>query len=68
MSNINNEVVKALLCKESEVMYKFHNTIEEVLRLGYETERGKETVNRLFESVDYSMEQLNRQINVINKQ
>lgn len=68
MSNINNEVVKALLCKESEVMCKFHNTIEEVLRLGYETERGKETVNRLFESVDYSMEQLNRQINVINKQ
>ena len=68
MSNINNEVIKALLCKESEVMSKFHNTIEEVLRLGYETERGKETVNRLFESVDYSMEQLNRQINVINKQ
>ncbi len=68
MSNINNEVVKALLHKESEVMSKFHNTIEEVLRLGYETERGKETVNRLFESVDYSMGQLNRQIKLINKQ
>ncbi len=35
------EVVDLLLTKEIEILNKFHNTISEILRLGYETERGK---------------------------
>ena len=34
------EVVDLLLTKEIEILNKFHNTISEILRLGYETERG----------------------------
>jgi len=68
MSNINNEVVKALLCKESEIMSKFHNAIEEVLRLGYDNDRGRAEIDTLIQSVWYSLIQLKSQINIINKQ
>lgn len=42
-----NEVVNLLMNKGNEIDNKIINTISEVLRVGYETERGKEYVKIL---------------------
>ena len=42
-----NEVVNLLMNKGNEIDNKIINTISEVLRLGYETDRGKECVKDL---------------------
>ncbi len=57
------EVVDLLLTKEIEILNKFHNTISEILRLGYETERGKNKLPDLISSVEYSLEEIERIIN-----
>ena len=36
-----NEVIKLLLNKEMEIDNKIINTVSELLRLGYESDRGK---------------------------
>lgn len=57
------EVIYLLLRKESEIANKFHNTIEEVLRLGYGTDRGKAEVDDLIESIQYSLDDMQRIVN-----
>ena len=57
------EVVDLLLTKEIVILNKFHNTISEILRLGYETERGKNKLPDLISSVEYSLEEIERIIN-----
>lgn len=58
-----NQVINMLLNKENEISNKFHSTITQLLRLGYETERGKSEVTSLIESVKYSLEDIERIIN-----
>lgn len=53
-----NEIINLLLNKETEILQKFYNTISEILRLGYETERGKEQLNKLIESIEYSLDDI----------
>lgn len=55
-----NEVVDLLLSKEREITNKFHHAVTEVMRLGYDTERGKAQVNDLQDTIEYSMEDLFR--------
>lgn len=61
-------VLSILLSKEVEISHKFHNAIEEILRLGYDNDRGKAEIDSLVKSVEYSLTQLRNQINIINKQ
>lgn len=64
MSEINtNQVINMLLNKENEISNKFHSVITQLLRLGYETERGKSEIPHLIESVKYSLEDIERIIN-----
>lgn len=42
-----NEVINLLLSKENDITNQFHNTIREILRLGYNTKRGKEEIHKL---------------------
>lgn len=64
MEEINtNEVIKVLLSKESEIVNKFHRAISEVLRLGYNTERGKKQIPDLISSVQYSLDEIERIVN-----
>lgn len=54
------QVIDLLLSKEIEVANKFHHAVTQLIRLGYETERGKEEVTDLLGSVHYSLEEIER--------
>lgn len=54
------QVVDLLLNKENEISNKFHNSIIELLRLGYDTERGKEEISHLMDSIHHSVEEIER--------
>lgn len=60
------QVIKTLLNKESEISNKFHQAINNILRLGYNTERGQREISDLIESVQYSFEELERIIDIGN--
>ncbi len=57
------QVVDLLLTKETEISNKFHQAISEILRLGYNSERGKNKISDLISSVEYSLEEIERIIN-----
>ena len=57
------QVINTLLNKESEISNKFHQAINQILRVGYETERGKQTITDLIDSVQYTLEEIERIIN-----
>lgn len=50
------QVINTLLYIECEISNKFHRAISEVLRLGFDTERGQEVISNLVVSVQYSLE------------
>lgn len=58
-----NEVVNLLMNKGNEIDNKIINTISEVLRLGYETERGKEYVKDLRKSIERTLDEMERVLN-----
>lgn len=58
-----NEVVKLLLNKEIEIDNKIINTVSELLRLGYESDRGKQYVKDLMESIEYTLDDIERILN-----
>lgn len=64
----DKHILNILLSKEMEISHKFHNTVEEILRLGYDNDRGRAEIDSLVKSVKYSLTQLENQINIINKQ
>ena len=49
--------------KGNEIDNKIINTISEVLRLGYETDRGKECVKDLRDSIEYTLDEIERILN-----
>lgn len=58
-----NEVVKLLLNKEIEIDNKIINTVSELLRLGYESDRGKQYVKDLRDSIEYTLDDIERILN-----
>lgn len=60
---VDKQAVDMLLNKESEISNKFHQAINQILRVGYETERGKQTITDLIDSVQYTLEEIERIIN-----
>ena len=58
-----NQIIDMLLHKENEISNKFHCAVTEILRLGYETGRGRNEVLCLIESIKYSLEDIERIIN-----
>lgn len=58
-----NEVVNLLMNKGNEIDNKIINTISEVLRVGYETERGKGYVKDLRKSIEYTLDEMERVLN-----
>ena len=58
-----NEVVKLLLNKEIEIDNKIINTVSELLRLGYESDRGKQYVKDLRDSIEYTLNDIERILN-----
>ena len=65
---MNKKQVIALLLNQSEVITgKINNTVTEILRIGYDTERGQDLIPDLINSINYSLEELEITINNINK-
>lgn len=58
-----SQIIDLLLNKENEISNKFHNAITEILRLKYESDRGKEVVRDLVNSVQYSLEEIEKIVN-----
>lgn len=56
----DKQIIDTLLNKESEISNKFHQAINQILRVGYETERGKQVVTDLIDSIQYSLEEIDR--------
>lgn len=58
-----SEVINLLLNKEIEIDNKITNVVSELLRLGYDSERGKECVKDLRDSIEYSLDEIKRILN-----
>nr|WP_297936622.1 hypothetical protein [uncultured Lachnoclostridium sp.] len=58
-----NEVVNLLMNKGNEIDNKIINTISELLRLEYDSERGKDCVKNLRSSIEYSLDEIERILN-----
>lgn len=54
----DRDVASLLLSKEIEIAHKIHNSVEEVLRLGYDSEKGKESVFSMIDSIKYSLDEM----------
>lgn len=57
------QIISLLLSKENEITNKFHQAVEQILRLGWDSERAKMEIPDLIESVQYSLEEVLRIIN-----
>lgn len=57
------QVVNLLLNKEIEITNKIHQAVSQIMRLGYESERGKKEIPDLINSIQYTLEDLERIVN-----
>lgn len=58
------DVIKMLLIKESEMSNRIHNAIIEIMRLGYESERGKKQISDMIESIRYISDDIEDILNI----
>lgn len=56
----DKEIISMLLNRNIEINNKISNAILDILRLGYNTERGKQIVPDLIESINYTLEEIDR--------
>lgn len=63
MDQNDKEVINVLLTNEQKISNRFHETISELMRLGYETDRGKSKIDELIRSVEYILEDIQRVLN-----
>lgn len=59
----DRDVIDYLLIKENEMSNKVHHAVTEILRLGYGSERGKEQIPDMVESIQYILEDIERVVN-----
>lgn len=59
----DRDIINYLLIKEIEISNRIHNAVTEILRLGYDTERGKSQVPDMIESIEYTLEDIERVVN-----
>ena len=62
----DKQVINTLLNKEDEITSKIHKAVNNNLRFGYNTERGQREISDLIESVRYSLEELERIVDIGN--
>ena len=59
----DREVINLLLLKEMEISNKIHHAVTEIMRLGYESDRGKAQVPDMVDSIMYSLDDMGRILN-----
>lgn len=57
---MTNDAVDFLLNKEIEIDNKIVNAVSDVLRLGYNSERGKQCIKDLRKQIEYSLDEIDR--------
>lgn len=57
------QVVNLLLNKEIEITNKIHQAVSQIMRLSYESDRGKKEIPDLIDSIQYTLEDLERIVN-----
>ena len=57
------EIINTLLLKEVEIVGKMNNAVTEIIRLGIESERGKNIIKNTIDSVRYSLDDLEMILN-----
>ena len=56
----DNEIVDLLLSREIEITNKIHNAVNDILRIGTESERGKVIIPDLIQSIEYTLDDITR--------
>lgn len=56
----DKEIVSMLLNRSIEISGKINNAVLDILRLGYNTERGQQIIPDLIESIEYTLEEIDR--------
>lgn len=64
MTDNDKNVINILMAKEQEITSKFHNAISEIMRLGYDTDRGKDKVDSLISSVEYTLGDIRHKLKI----
>lgn len=64
MTDNDKNVINILMSKEQEITSKFHNAISEIMRLGYDTDRGKDEVDSLISSVEYTLGDIRHKLKI----
>lgn len=59
----DRDVVNCLLIKEIEISGRIHHAVTEILRHGYESDRGKTKVPDMIGSIRYILEDIERVLN-----
>lgn len=59
----DKEVISILLSRNREISNKIDNAVIEILRLGYNTDRGQQIIPDLSESIKYTLEEMLRVLN-----
>ena len=59
----DSEVINLLLLKETKISNKIHHVVTEIMRLGYESDRGKAQVLDMMDSIMYSLDDMRRVLN-----
>lgn len=59
----DHEIAELLLSKEVEITNKIHNAVGDILRLGTDSERGKNIIPDLIESIEYTLSDITRIVN-----
>lgn len=59
----DKDIVNYLLIKDIEISNRIHNVVTEILRLGYDSDRGKAQVPDMIESIQYILEDIERVVN-----
>ena len=57
---MTNDAVDFLLNKEIEIDNRIVNTVSDILRLGYNSERGKQCIKDLRKQIEYSLDEIDR--------
>lgn len=56
----DKEIILMLLNRNIEISGKINNAVLDILRLGYNTERGQQIIPDLIESIEYTLEEIDR--------
>ena len=62
LSNSTIKAISYLLHSELEISNKIHNASSELMRLNYESERGKQEVSNLLKSIRYGLDNLEKDL------